>query len=187
MPDAIPAPPSAPLLARLREILGPGGLLTDPADTAPHVEDWRRLYRGRTAAVLRPATTAELAACVAACAEAGVAIVPQGGNTSMVGGAVPAEDGNELVLTLSRLNRIRAIDPVDLTLTIEAGATLNGAWLAAGWVNELLVYIAPKLLGQGRGVAASPFAWPLDDAHRWHWLECTPVGADLRLRLQAPG
>ncbi|MCZ8236416.1 MAG: bifunctional diaminohydroxyphosphoribosylaminopyrimidine deaminase/5-amino-6-(5-phosphoribosylamino)uracil reductase RibD [Inhella sp.] len=72
-------------------------------------------------------------------------------------------------------------------LHIEAGATLNGAWLAAGWVNELLVYIAPKLLGQGRGVAASPFAWPLDDAHRWHWLECTPVGADLRLRLQAPG
>ncbi|MCC6717593.1 MAG: FAD-binding oxidoreductase [Acetobacteraceae bacterium] len=133
MPDA--NQPSPALFERLRAILGPRGLLTDPADTAPHVQDWRRLYRGRTAAVLRPATTAELAACVAACAAAGAAagaaIVPQGGNTSMVGGAVPAEDGSELVLSLARLNRVRAIDPIDLTLTIEAGATLKAAQTAA--------------------------------------------------------
>ena len=142
MPDAIPIPlaaaPPAALLDRLRAILGPAGLLTDAADTAPHVEDWRRLYRGQTAAVLRPANTAELAACVAACAEAGVAIVPQGGNTSMVGGAVPAADGSELILTLSRLNRIRAIDPIDLTLTIEAGATLKAAQNAAQEAGCLL-------------------------------------------------
>ena len=142
MPDAIPIPlaaaPPAALLDRLRAILGPAGLLTDAADTAPHVEDWRRLYRGQTAAVLRPANTAELAACVAACAEAGVAIVPQGGNTSMVGGAVPAADGSELILTLSRMNRIRAIDPIDLTLTIEAGATLKVAQNAAQEAGCLL-------------------------------------------------
>ena len=128
MPDTLP---TAALIDRLRAILGPTGILTDPADTAPHVEDWRRLYRGQTPAVLRPANTEQLAACVAACAAAGVAIVPQGGNTSMVGGAVPAENGSEVELSLARLNRIRAIDPVDLTLTIEAGATLKAAQTAA--------------------------------------------------------
>ena len=133
MPDTLPtaALPTAALIDQLRAILGPTGILTDPADTAPHSEDWRRLYRGQTPAVLRPATTEQLAACVAACAAAGVAIVPQGGNTSMVGGAVPAENGSELILSLARLNRIRAIDPVDLTLTIEAGATLKAAQTAA--------------------------------------------------------
>jgi FAD/FMN-containing dehydrogenase len=135
MPD--PARQNA-LLARLAAILGPSGMLTDPADTAPYAEDWRRLYQGRTAAVLRPAGTAELAAAVAACAEAGVALVPQGGNTSMVGGAVPAEDGSQLVLTLARMNRIRAVDPVDQTLTIEAGATLRAAQDAAEAAGCLL-------------------------------------------------
>jgi FAD/FMN-containing dehydrogenase len=129
---------SAPLLAALAQITGPRGLLTDPADIAPYSEDWRRLYRGHTAAVLRPANTDELAACVRACAAAGVAIVPQGGNTSMVGGAVPAADGSELILSLSRLNRIRATDAVDLTLTVEAGVTLRAAQLAAEAAGCLL-------------------------------------------------
>ena len=119
------------LIAKLTAILGPAGILTDPADTASYAVDWRKLYRGQTPAVLRPATTEQLAAVVRACAEAGARIVPQGGNTSMVGGAVPAEDGSEFVLTLSRMNRIRDIDPIDLTLTIEAGATLKAAQQAA--------------------------------------------------------
>ena len=119
------------LIAKLTAILGPAGILTDPADTASFAVDWRKLYRGQTPAVLRPATTEQLAAVVRACAEAGARIVPQGGNTSMVGGAVPAEDGSEFVLTLSRMNRIRDIDPIDLTLTIEAGATLKAAQQAA--------------------------------------------------------
>jgi FAD/FMN-containing dehydrogenase len=129
---------STSLLAALAQITGPRGLLTDPADIAPYAEDWRRLYRGHTAAVLRPADTDELAACVRACAAAGVAIVPQGGNTSMVGGAVPAADGSELILSLSRLNRIRATDAVDLTLTVEAGVTLRAAQLAAEAAGCLL-------------------------------------------------
>jgi len=127
MPDT----PIASLLGPLRAIVGERGLLTDPFDTAPYAEDWRRLYQGRTAAVIRPADTAELAAVVRLCAKTGVALVPQGGNTSMVGGATPAEDGSELVLSLARLDRIRDIDPVDLTLTIEAGATLKAAQNAA--------------------------------------------------------
>src|SRR5439155_17770175 len=93
------------LIDRLRGRLGPRGVLTDPADTAPYCEDWRRLYRGRTPAVLRPASTAEVAEAVQLCAAHGVAIVPQGGNTSMVGGAAVAEDGSQIVLTLSRMNR----------------------------------------------------------------------------------
>ncbi len=119
------------LIDRLTEILGPSGLLTDPADTAPFAEDWRRLYRGRTAAVLRPASAEQVAAVLRECAAAGRKVVPQGGNTSMVGGAVPDEDGSELVLCLSRMNRIRDVDAIDLSLTIEAGATLKAAQMAA--------------------------------------------------------
>ena len=97
MPDAA-LPAIGLLLSAIRAVVGDRGLLTDPADTAAYSEDWRRLYQGRTRAVVRPATTQETAAVVRLCAEAGVPIVPQGGNTSMVGGAVPAEDGSELVL-----------------------------------------------------------------------------------------
>lgn len=119
------------LLADLRLIVGDVGLLTDPSDTAAYAEDWRRLYQGRTPAVVRPASTAELSAVVAACARAGVAMVPQGGNTSMVGGATPSGNGDEIVISLARMNRVRAIDPVDLTVTLEAGVTLKAAQNAA--------------------------------------------------------
>jgi len=126
------------LIAALRQRLGPHGVLTDPADTAPYCEDWRRLYRGRTPAVLRPAATAEVAEAVRLCAERGVPIVPQGGNTSMVGGAAVSEDGSQIILSLSRLNRVRAIDPVDMTMEIEAGVTLKTAQEAAAEADCLL-------------------------------------------------
>ena len=124
-------PDTAPLLDRIRAIVGDRGLLTDETDTAAYAQDWRKLYTGRTRAVIRPASTRELAGVVRLCAEAGKPIVPQGGNTSMVGGAVPNEDNSELVLSTARLNRIRDLDPVDMTLTIEAGVTLKAAQLAA--------------------------------------------------------
>ncbi|HTT79961.1 MAG TPA: FAD-binding oxidoreductase [Stellaceae bacterium] len=126
------------LIDRLRARLGANGILTDPADTAPYCEDWRRLYRGRTPAVLRPATTAEVADAVRLCATAGVAIVPQGGNTSMVGGAAVSEDGSEIILSLTRLNRVRAIDPLDMTMEIEAGVPLQRAQQAADAAGCLL-------------------------------------------------
>jgi FAD/FMN-containing dehydrogenase len=131
-------PPLPALLDALRGIVGARGLLTDPADTAPYAEDWRRLYRGRTPAVVRPANTGEVAAVVKLCAEAGARLVPQGGNTSMVGGAVPAEDGSELVLSLARLTRVRDLDPLDLTLTVEAGVTLKAAQIAVAEAGCLL-------------------------------------------------
>ncbi len=119
------------LLEALTSLLGPRGLITEPADTAAYSEDWRKLYRGQPRAVLRPADVGELAAAVKICAAHGARIVPQGGNTSMVGGATPSADGTEFILSLARLNRIRAIDAVDQTLTIEAGATLKAAQTAA--------------------------------------------------------
>ena len=145
MPDTLPAPaPPAPaLLDALAAIVGPNGLLTAVADTAAYCVDWRGLYQGRTPAVVRPGSTADLAAVVRLCAERGVAVVPQGGNTSMVGGATPHEDGGQLVLSLSRLNRVRGIDPVDMTLTIEAGAP----WRAAQDAAEAAGCLLPLSIG----------------------------------------
>ncbi len=129
--------PLPALLHRLAAMLGPAGVLTG-ADTAAYSEDWRRLYQGRTPAVLRPADTAQVAAVLRECAQAGVAVVPQGGNTSMVGGAVPSEAGDQLVLSLARMNRVREIDPIDQTMTIEAGATWKSAQVAAEEAGCLL-------------------------------------------------
>ncbi len=136
-------PGAGDLIDMLRARLGPAGVLTDPADTAPYCEDWRRLYRGTTPAVLRPATTQEVADAVRLCAAyqnsgRSVAIVPQGGNTSMVGGAAVSEDGSQIILSLSRLNRVREIDPLDMTMEIEAGVPLKTAQEAAAGAGCLL-------------------------------------------------
>ena len=136
MPDT--APPAAALLNAIRAVVGDRGLLTDSADTAAYTEDWRHLYQGRTSAVIRPGTTQELSEVVRLCAASATPIVPQGGNTSMVGGAVPNENGAELILSTARLNRIRDLDPVDMTLTLEAGVTLKAAQTAAAEQNCLL-------------------------------------------------
>ncbi|MGA2992277.1 MAG: FAD-binding oxidoreductase [Candidatus Korobacteraceae bacterium] len=115
------------LRAALIGIVGEKGCLFEPADTAPFCEDYRQLYKGRVQAVVRPATTEEVARVVRLCAERRIGIVPQGGNTSLVAGAVPSEDGSQIVLSLGRINKIREIDPVDLTMTIEAGVVLKNA------------------------------------------------------------
>jgi FAD/FMN-containing dehydrogenase len=155
MPDTL-LPVIDQLVASIRAVVGDRGLLTDPSDTATYSEDWRRLYQGRTPAVVRPATTQELADVVRLCAQAGVPIVPQGGNTSMVGGAVPAADGSELVLSTARLNKLRAIDPVDLTMTIEAGVTLKAAQNAAADAGCLLpLSISSEGTAQIGGVLAA--------------------------------
>ena len=110
--------------ARLRAIVGDANVLTADDDVAPYLSDWRGRYRGTTLAVVRPASTAEVAAVVSACAELGVPMVPQGGNTSMCGGATPDATGTQVVVSLARLNRIRAVDAANATLTAEAGVTL---------------------------------------------------------------
>ena len=98
------------LLNQLREHVGTAHVLTDEADVAPYVQDWRGRYRGEVIAVVQPATTQEVAAVVQCCAKAGVKLIPQGGHTSMVGGATPvgtqrSEGTAPVVLSLRRMNR----------------------------------------------------------------------------------
>jgi len=118
------------LLQQLREAVGPTQVLTD-GDLSAYEQDWRKRWFGRALAVVRPGTTAEVAAVVRLSARMGVSLVPQGGNTGMVGGSVPDGSGTQLLLSLSRLNRIRGLDADNLTLTVEAGAVLQTVQQAA--------------------------------------------------------
>ena len=122
---------AAPLLATLKAIVGEANVLTSDTDVAPYVTDWRGRYRGSTRAVVRPSTTPEVAAVVRCCAEHGAPVVPQGGNTGLCGGATPREDGGEVVISLSRLTRVRALDADNATLTVEAGVPLARVQQAA--------------------------------------------------------
>ncbi|MDR6953106.1 FAD/FMN-containing dehydrogenase [Ancylobacter sp. 3268] len=124
--DACPADASSndAFLAELKAIVGERYVLTDAADTALFLTDHRGRYHGKALAVLRPASTEEVAKLVKACAEAGVAIVPQGGNTGLCGGATPLEPRPAVVLRLDRMNRIRAVSPADETITVDAGCIL---------------------------------------------------------------
>ena len=130
-------PPSAALLDRLKATVGPAGFLEEESDLAPYLTDWRGLYRGRTPLVLRPGSTEEAAEIVRLCAEARVAIVPQGGNTGLVGGSVPDAGGEQILVSMSRLNRIRALDAEDFTMTAEAGCVLADAQQAAAEADRL--------------------------------------------------
>ncbi|MCW5663514.1 MAG: FAD-binding oxidoreductase [Piscinibacter sp.] len=109
---------------RLRGLVGAAHVLTE-GDLSAYEQDWRRRFRGRARAVVRPGSTAEVAAVVLACAEAGAALVPQGGNTGLVGASVPDASGTQVLLSLQRLNRVRGIDRANLTLTAEAGCILQ--------------------------------------------------------------
>ncbi|USI78766.1 FAD-binding oxidoreductase [Sphingopyxis sp. USTB-05] len=118
-------PPSASLLDAFATLLGPKGYSVDPDAMAPWLTDWRGKYHGRAAAMLSPATTGEVAAIVRLCAEAKVALVPQGGNSGMVGGATPDASGDQLLLSLRRMNRIRHIDEAAQLAIAEAGVILE--------------------------------------------------------------
>ena len=126
------------VLAGLYAIVGPKGLLTDQSEMAAYAIDWRKLFPGKPLAVARPSTTADVSAVMAFCHHHGVAVVPQGGNTGMAGGAVPDASGRELVLSLARMNHVRGIDQVGMTLEAESGVVLQTAQDAALAVNRLL-------------------------------------------------
>jgi len=108
-----------------------GRVLTADADTAPFLTDWRRRWHGRALAVVQPGSTEEVARLVRWCAQHHVPVVPQGGNTGLTGGSVPDESGRAVVLSLARMNRLRAVDPVNNTLTAEAGVVLARVQQAA--------------------------------------------------------
>lgn len=117
MPETYP-------LDAFRRVLGPKGLITEPGAIAPWLSDWRGRFHGRSTAILAPATTEEVAGIVHLAREHRVPLVPQGGNTSMVGGATPPEDGSALILSLRRMNQIRSIDADTNQAICEAGVIL---------------------------------------------------------------
>ena len=122
------------LIGALRNALGDAHVLTheDPAtDLSAWENDWRKRARGRALAVARPGNTAEVAAVVKACAAAGASIVPQGGNTGLVVGSVPDDTGAQVVLSLGRMQAVRAVDAANLTFTVEAGCILQNLQAAA--------------------------------------------------------
>jgi len=121
----------ATLLERVAAIVGHAHVLSAPGDVEPFLVDWRGRYRGTALAVVRPGTTSEVSAVVRACAHAGVALVPQGGNTGLCGGAIPRVDSGEIVLSLTRMQHVRSIDVANATITVEAGATLAAVQDAA--------------------------------------------------------
>ncbi|WP_084698432.1 FAD-binding oxidoreductase [Muricoccus aerilatus] len=139
-PDAAPAVSRAraiptDLAARLRAALPEEAVLTEEGDRGAYLIEERSLYRGEAPIVLRPGTTEEVATAVRICAEAGVAIVPQGGNTGLVGGTVSA--AHEVLLSLGRMNRIEEVDPLNFTMTVQAGCILANIQAAAEAAGRL--------------------------------------------------
>ena len=129
----------APQIARaLQQLAGPGGSLTGTHDLEPYQADFRRLYRGDTTLVLRPDSVERISAIVAFAARERIALVPHGGNTSYCGGATPREGRDEVVLSLARLNRIRAVDAGGYTITVDAGCVLADVQAAGHAAGRLL-------------------------------------------------
>jgi FAD/FMN-containing dehydrogenase len=122
---------SADFLARCRQLLGDAHVLTSDADKAPFLTDWRGRFTGSALAVLRPGSVQEVADLVRLCAETRIPIVPQGGNTGLVLGSVPDASGTAVVLSVARLNRVRAVDPANRTMTVDAGCILQSIQEAA--------------------------------------------------------
>lgn len=116
-------------LARLKAATGPNGFSENPAEIAPHLEEWRTKYKGRSSLLLKPATTDQVAAILTICNETKTAIVPQGGNTGLVGAQIPFD--GEAVLSLARMNKVRALDKAGHTLIVEAGVILANVQKAA--------------------------------------------------------
>jgi FAD/FMN-containing dehydrogenase len=135
-------PPLTPAqaLSGLERILGPGGILAGGApqgDLEPYLTDHRRLYHGRALAVALPRTASQVTELLTFCNENRLAVVPQGGNTSYCGGATPDESGRQIVVSLSRLNRVRRLDPLDYAIVAEAGCVLADIQRAADEAERL--------------------------------------------------
>ncbi len=127
----------SPHACHFADLIGTANVLTGSEEQAPYLREWRDLYQGVTPMVLRPGSVEEVSAIVRHAGEHGLKIVPQGGNTGLVGGQIPQETGDEIVLSLGRLNKIRSVDPAGFTLVAEAGAILEAIQNEAGKVDRL--------------------------------------------------
>jgi FAD/FMN-containing dehydrogenase len=131
----LPAP-SAPAIAQLTSLLGADCVRTDAGEIAPLLVDHRRLYHGAAAALILPRTVEQVALTLAFCNTHRIAVVPQGGNTGYCGGATPDASGSQIIVSLSRLNRVRSVDPLNYSLTCEAGCLLTAVQRAASSVER---------------------------------------------------
>jgi FAD/FMN-containing dehydrogenase len=122
VPHTGPVP--ADVISRLKAVVGRDGYLDDPADIAPYCQGWRDDWKGNVPLLLRPSSTAEVAALVQICAETGTPIVPQGGNTGLTGASQPHADMSEVIISTSRMRQVREIDTLNDTITVEAGLVL---------------------------------------------------------------
>ena len=155
--------PNAALLARFAAIVGDKYAITDPQAQAPYVLEMRDLYRGHTPMVLRPGSVDEVSRIVKLANDTATPIVPQGGNTGLVGGQTPHH--NEIVLSLNRLDRIREIDPTSNTITCEAGVTCSTPARPppqpTGSIRNCCRRKAPAPLAAiFRPMPAAPLRWP---------------------------
>ncbi|MEK9684385.1 MAG: FAD-binding oxidoreductase, partial [Rhodospirillaceae bacterium] len=135
--DAINLEGDSDFLKSIEKIVGRSGLLIDSRDTAPYLIDQKKEYNGRAVAIVKPKTTEELSKVVSLCSEKRIPIVPQGGNTGLCGGATPDNSGKAIVISLSRMNKIRAIDPLNYTITVDAGVILADIQKAADDADRL--------------------------------------------------
>ena len=139
VPPVIPTNPVTPaLMAQLRAIVGERGLLEQDSDIKPFVTDWRGQLSGNAAVVVRPANTEEVSAVVRLCHDNDIAIVPQGGNTGLMGGATPWPSHTGIVLSLGRMNRVIEVDAKGYTMTVEAGCVLQTLQQVAADHDRLL-------------------------------------------------
>lgn len=129
--------PDYSALERIRSIVGESGWLDGAESMAPYLREWRGLFHGRAAAVVSPASTQEVAQVMAVCHEARIGVVPQSGNTGLCGGAAPDSSGQQIILSLRRMNRIRAVDADNDTLVAEAGCILGDVQTAARDADRL--------------------------------------------------
>ncbi|MGB0632119.1 MAG: FAD-binding oxidoreductase, partial [Alphaproteobacteria bacterium] len=134
------------VLDRLRAVVGDAGTITDDNDKSPYLNDERGYYTGATPMVIRPASTEEVAEIVRICNETRTPIVPQGGNTGLCGGATPYEHGGEVLLSLTRMNKVRNIDALNYAITVEAGVILADVQTAAEDADR---YFPLSLGGEG--------------------------------------
>ena len=125
------------IIAQLQNLLGPSAVFTEQSDRAAYETDWRKLYNHPALCVVLPESTEQVAEIVKLCAASGTKIVPQGGNTGLVAGGVPSPGGNQIILSLARMRKIRDFDPVGDTITVEAGVTLQAVQEAAAARSRL--------------------------------------------------
>ena len=143
--------PDVNALSELRSILGPKGYSDDQDVISPWLTDWRGRFTGAAAALLSPATTEEVAAIVRVAAKYRLSLVPQGGNSGMVAGATPNSSGNQLILSMRRMNNITAIDADAGLISCEAGVILQNLHEAAVDIQKDARYAVSRIVGSGCG------------------------------------